>query len=516
MTSYLSTKRAPAGHVLIYAIFTLCVMALLAVFSLGAISARYKTAMRVAAWHESLLIAESGVDMTLSQVTGLLPNIQLTPQSGLSAATSPFSLSLLSSLQVAPGGLNLANGLSVSLTPDPLIHGGEGATTSTATVTIQVLPLSQVLNGNLLADALGLLTGGTSPAINLLQIRSKGTVYLPGSSRVADVSKLDVDLLHAALIKDPLIGQLVTQPNVSREIEVLLKPVFPFENGVSLNGSLQAPSSSTVFDSFSSASSQTSTNGLYDITKRLSNVIVSSNSSNVQVGGVIYGNANTNGGNLVQGPHVTGAVNNAAYRQLPPTTAPTWSATSTAVSGTQQIAGGLLTAPAQYTFSQVNGTLHVTGNVVSGLGSLLGSIPVVGGVLTSKANIYVTGNFNGTLIVDAGVQVQLYVQGSVNLGTNGLQNTGGIAANVQIYGVPSTSGSAPTMTIDTTNNPVAAIYAPTHAITLTGDGAFSGALTGSQLTISSEAGFHYDEALAVQIGPIIGYSLVSSQEIPVQ
>ncbi len=70
------------GHVLITAICILAIMATIAAFTIQAVSSRYKTAYRTAAWHESLVVAESGVDMTIAQVAGLLPTCNSTPRAG--------------------------------------------------------------------------------------------------------------------------------------------------------------------------------------------------------------------------------------------------------------------------------------------------------------------------------------------------------------------------------------------------------------------------------------------------
>ncbi len=493
-------------------------MALISGATLAAVSARYKTALRTAAWEESLLTAESGVDMTIAQVAGLLPAVSLN-SGGLSLGTSTPSLALLTGLQLEPGGLNLANGVSISLTMDPLIHGGEGATTSTATVTIDVLPLNQVLNGQLLTGVLGLLSGNQPSTINLLRITSTGTVNLPSSSRVADVSKLDADLMRLALVHDPSTGKAVSHPSVSRQIQVLLKPVFPFENGVATEGAINALSAANNFDSFNSSSPLGSTNGLYDSTKRRSNIVLSSNSPSVNLGGTVYGNVSTDGGNLVKDPQITGSVNNNYFRPLPTVNAPSWSATTTAttVTGTKTVAGGTLLAPAYYKFNSVTGTLHVTGGNLlgglGGLGGLLAQLPVVGSVISSEADIFVTGDFAGTIIVDPGVKARIYVQGNVTIPANDLQNNSQRASELQILGVPPSDGTTRTISIDTTGNPIAAIYAPTHNVTLTGAGDFSGAISAAQLQISGNANVHFDEELALEPGLILGYELVSWQEI---
>src|ERR1700760_4871392 len=94
------SKRRESGTVLIAAMCIIAVMALIAGGTLEAVSSRHKTAWRTAAWHESLLTAESGVDLTLAQVAGLLPGIQLDPKTGLSLSTSPLATVLSTGLQL--------------------------------------------------------------------------------------------------------------------------------------------------------------------------------------------------------------------------------------------------------------------------------------------------------------------------------------------------------------------------------------------------------------------------------
>ncbi len=512
MNTMPSHRSAERGHALLVSLGVLVVLALIAGSTLNAVSARYKTALRMAAWEESLLTAESGVDMTVAQLAGLLPDVQLN-NNGLALGTSTPSLALITGLKLEPGGLNLANGVTVALTMDPLVHAGEGATTSTATVSIDVLPLDQVLNGQLLGSLSSLLSGNQPSTINLLRLRSTGTVYLPGPSRVADVSKLDSRLMRLALVNDPATGNKVTKPFVSRQIEVLLKPVFPFQHGVATEGLLSAPNGATVFDSFNSASALGSTNGLYDSAKRRSNIEVATNGPDITMAGKVYGNVSTDGANFVKDAHVTGTVNNSYFRPLPAVKAPTWAIAPSTVSGTKYVTAGSLLSPAQYKFNSVNGTVHVTANAVGFLGALLGQIPIVGSVVNAEADIYVTGDFAGTVIVDPGVKAKLYVQGNVTLGANQLQNNSQRASELQILGIAPADGTTRTISIDTTNNPIAAIYAPTHNVTLTGNGDFSGAIAAARLQVINGADIHFDEELALETGLVLGYELVSWQEI---
>jgi cytoskeletal protein CcmA (bactofilin family) len=502
--------HSQSGQALLIAMGILSILSLIAVATLASVSARYKTALRTAAWEESLLAAESGVDMTIAQVAALLPNVTLS-NNGLSlggVTPDPALLNLL----LQPGGLSLNNGVSLSLTMPPLVHGGQGATTSTAKVTLDVLPLNQVLSGNLLSNLTGLLSGNQTSSISLLRLRSTGTVYLPGTSRTGEVEKLDSDLLRMALVRDPSTGNPVSQPFVSRQVEVLLKPMFPFENGVATQNGINAPSGSSNFDSFNSASPLSSTNGLYDSTKARSDITVDSNSPTVTLGGTVFGNVSTDGGNLVKTAQITGTVNNSYFRPLPTVNAPTWTVNPTTANGTTTVTGGTLLAPTQTKFNSVTGTLHVSGPL-GGLGGLLGQIPIVGSVVSSEADIYVTGDFTGNIIVDPGTKVRLYVQGNVTMGTNALQNNSQRASELQIIGIPPSDGTTRTISIDTTNGPIASIYAPTHNVTLTGAGSLSGSVSAALLTIPGSAAVHYDEELALEPGLVLGYELVSWQEI---
>ncbi len=507
-----------SGHILIVALCVLSVLAILSGVVMSLMSAHYRTVWRTAAWHEALLTAESGIDMTIAEITGLLPDIQINSQTGVALGASPLNPQLVNGLSLKTGGLSLKDSLlSLSITPPALTHGGDGATTSSATVTIDVLNLNDVLSPNLLSGALNLLTSGTPPNINILRLRSTGTVILPTGSRLADLSSLDTQLLRTSLVHDPNTGHAVTQPYVARSIEVMLKPVFPFQNGLATGGGITAPNSSSVFDSFSSASALTSTNYVYDPAKRRSNITVATDSAAFNVAGNVYGNVSTDGGSVVKGTQISGTVNNSYYQPMPSLSVPSWSAPGSPASGTTTIAGGALLTPAHYSYSQVTGTLHVTGSLLGGLGlgGLLGSVPVVGSLVSSEADVYVSGNFSGTIIVDPGVNVHLYVAGNVTLAAGAVQNNSKLASELLIMGVPG-SLSVPTMNIDTTGNVIASIYAPDHKVTLTGNGDFSGSLTASQLTISGNSNFHYDESLALQIGPVLGYSLVSWREVTPQ
>ncbi len=508
MITQLSKRRSrEAGNVIVVTLGAVFILATIAATTLSAISSRYPTAYRTAAWEEALLSAESGIHMTIAQIAGLLPDIQLNNAGAVLAAPTP-SPSLVTGLKLEAGGLNLNSVASISLTSDPLVHGGEGATTSTGTVSIDVLTLDTALNGQLLSGVLGLLDTNKAASVTLLRLRSKGVVELPSTSRVPDSSKLDARMIRAAFVRNPATGQTVSRPFVSREIEVLLKPVFPFERGVATEDLIAAPSSPTVFDSFNSGSSTTSNNGLYDSSKRREKIEVASNSAQVTLGGVVHGDVFTNGSNLAKDSHVTGRVNNDYFRPLPAIKAPTWAASTSTVNVETSIVAGSLLSPSRNKYTDVTSTgiLRVKASLLGGLLSLLDPV-------NKQADIWVTGDFLGKLIVDPGVKVRLFVAGNVNFVSGALDNKTQRAANVQIFGLPSTPGTAQTMTIDTSSNPIASIYAPTHALTLNGNKGFSGAISSANLRMPGNSGVHFDEALTLETGLLLGYGVVSWKEI---
>ena len=473
-----------AGSALVAAVITVFLLSLIAANTLTSISSRYNSAYRSASWNEALLTAESAIDVTLSQVFALIPNVTLSSADGLGLGYTQPSLNLLNSLQFSPTAL-LTNGTVLTVMPLPLSHGGEGGTIQQASVALDVVPLSQLLNGSgagVLNTVTNLLQGNDT---QLLRLRSTGTVYLTGGQR-AGPSRLDNDLWQASLMTDRLTGAKLTQPTVSRQIEVILRPVYPFESAVVSAGGVQAPDAGTVFDSFNSTLPASSTNGQYDSLKRLAHGAVSANAASVTIGGTVYGNVGSNGGSVQQNGHVTGIVNNDAYVPLPLVNPPTWQGSPLApglVSGNTTLPAGPALLPSQYRFSGISGNLHITKGL-AGLGT--------------NVTIYVNGDVTGGIQVDPGITAQIYVSGSIATNASRLVNGSGLASNLQVYGVNDGSGSTPSIRINSDANLVAAIYAPGHSVALSGSNDVSGAIVAGSLQASGAIRVHFDESLAPQ------------------
>src|SRR4030095_4495345 len=100
------------------------------------ITAQMETAHRSAAWNEALTTAESAVDMTVSDLTAVLPDVRVNSSDGLNVGSSQLQNPLVMSLGVGSSALNLQPGVPVTFDPLTLRHGGGGAGRAAATVTL--------------------------------------------------------------------------------------------------------------------------------------------------------------------------------------------------------------------------------------------------------------------------------------------------------------------------------------------------------------------------------------------
>ena len=269
------------------------------------------------------------------------------------------------------------------------------------------------------------------------------------------------------------------------------------------DGALQATDPGTVFDSFNSALSTASTGGQYDSAKRLSDGTVLTNGAIIALGGKVYGNVGTNGGTLTRDPSLeTGSVNNASYAPLPPVKAPVMPLNlfPYTLTGSENRLAGTSLVPTQYSYTGLSGNLHLTNPT---------------GATGMAAVVYVGGDFTGGIEVDSGITAKVYVTGSMVTSASRLKNDGRLAANLQIYGLPPAAGASPVIRLNADANLVASIYAPGHALSITGNNDVSGALVAASFQTTGAVRVHYDEALALGTGsmPILRYQVASWQEV---
>lgn len=481
------------GYVLYFVLASLAILSLVAGQVIMRVRDSYRAIHRAANWQQALTTADAGVDIAIAQLTSVLPDVRLNSEEivGLSVPTNILNL-LNTGLSLQPGASGLPLNLSLNLTPPPLVTTGEGNTVQQSKISIEVLPLDAVPN-----TLLGLTSGELS--LQLVRVRSTGIAYLD-PSHSAGFEKAENELRQPVLVYDKSSKQLVNRPYVSRTVEVTLRPSLPFQSGIVSLGELRVDNPDAVFDSFNSVLPTASTLGRYDLAKRLAHINVQTNTAQIVLPSWVFGNVLTNGSNFAKTDRVTGKVDNNRYQSAPPLRYPTWNgnagAPSSVILPTTLSAGSLL-LPARYKFSRVSSDLRITRGLL-GLGS--------------NVDIWVTGDFTGKLILDPGIKARVYVEGDISTGAGGWQNGSHKAANLQIYGLKPQPGKG-SMSFSTTGDMEATIYAPEHALVFSGGGHFSGAITGGSLWVKSSAKFHYDEALALNIGPILGFDLVSWREV---
>jgi hypothetical protein len=495
MKTFRFTNRPPAehGYVLYIVLLSLTLLSVVAGQIIMRVRDSYRAIHRAANWQQALTTADAGVDIAIAQLTSTLPDVRVNSQETVGLSVPQNILSVLDTgISLQPGSSGLPLNLNLTLTPPPLVIGGEGNTSQQARVSIEVLPVDAVPN-----TLLSVLSGNLS--LQLVRIRSTGIAYLD-PNRTAGYEKAENDLRRPILNWDREARQTVDRPYVARTVEVTLRPALPFESGVVSLGALQVDNDTASFDSFNSVLPTASTLGRYDAAKRLQSTTVQTNSAQLTLPGFVYGNLYTNGGTAQKTNHITGSVANDRYRSTPPMRDPSWSGSAgapTLVLLPTTLSAGSLLLPARYKFTSVNNTLHITKGML-GLGT--------------NVDIWVTGDFAGRLVVDAGIQARVYVSGDIATGSGDWQNGSHRAANLQIYGLKPGPGKG-NMAFSLGTDMEATIYAPEHTIVFTGGGNLSGSVTGGTVWIKSGAQFHFDEALALNVGPLLGFDLVSWKEI---
>jgi hypothetical protein len=464
-------SRGAGGSAILMALLSIAVLSIAAGTLFLALSPRCETAWRSASWQESTLAAESALDMAVAELRRVQPAVKAYPPDAWSGWTS--------STGVLPLVRGILPGVTLSLTPPPLIHGGEGNTTEQGTVSVDV-PVG-------LVDLAG---------HQWFRIRATGTTFMPTMRRAGN-SKLDNHLRKLSLVWDPATGAKVGQPKVSRTFELTVRPVLPFEAALLTQGSIHISNPNGYIDSFNSTDPLKSTGGQYDSAKRQQNANVDTDGSDFQFAGTIYGNAGTNGGNLQKSSQITGNVDNNFYQPLAPIQPPNWSSVSPApptVAAPVTISGGLVAAPAQYKFNAITSTLRVTAGLTG---------------LQTEVEIWVTGDITGSIVLDPNVHAKIYVAGNVNVKASDLNNQSYRAAKLEIYGIQPPANQSQSIAISLGSDLYAAIYAPGHSIQFTGNGDVIGSIVANSFSASGKLQLHYDEALASQAGLVVDYKVAS-------
>lgn len=467
-------EHSRGGSTLLVALTSTAALSVVAGYFILNITGRSQTGFRSASWHEAAMAAESAADVAVAEIRRVLPEINPLPNDRWSGwTTSAASL---------PTSRLIPTGVTLTLPLPALVHGGEGNTLQTATVTLE-------------APA-GLVDAGGN---QWFRLQTKGTALVPGK-RHAAMSRLDNRLRRLALVRDGSTGTIVARPRVSRSFEVIVRPVLPFQTGVITEGSIDAPHRHAVVDSFDSDDPRKSSGGEYDSRKRQAGASIFSNGPDFTFGGEIHGNAGTNGGALEKTSDITGTVTNGFYQSLPAIQPPAWERiieNPSTVTSSATLTAGPPANPRRYKLQEVSGDLTISrGSQSPG----------------ATVEIWVTGDITGTIRVDPGVTAVIYVAGNVRMDARDIDNSSHRAADLQIYGIQPPTGQSRSIEIDLGRDVQAAVYAPGHSIRLNGHGDWMGSIAGKSLRASGKARFHYDEALTHRAGVVIDYKVASCIE----
>lgn len=291
--------------------------------------------------------------------------------------------------------------------------------------------------------------------------------------------------------------------DVIRNVRVKTKINFRFPNGILARGTVTLSGGSGRIDSFNSTNiAESDINGQYTVataTDRVTIATVARVANAINVGNMsIYGSIGTGPGATVRldpngkvGDKAYNATHNGTIQPghwandvnvyIPPAVLPT------------DFGQPLQPAPSagpggngtNYTYVVGNGDYRMNSVVMSGGQKM---------IINGKARILVNGltQLSGPAFVylAPGASVEWYANGQVLWGGGGCVNATGFAKNFSIIGL----GTSP-ITYSGGTRLVGTIYAPSAAVSMSGNSDACGAIVANNFTLSGNMGLHYDEAL---------------------
>lgn len=474
--------RSCSGSVLLLSLMYLGILMALAGVTFSILQNRYRQVHQIAAWHEGLLAAESGVDLAVNELRKELFDPDAAWQGW---STTPSGTGTLPSDPTSP---------ALYYTSNVFLRAGEGGERSYSKVSVDA-PAE-------LVDASG---------EQWFRVRSLGVAAVPGGGFVAG-EKADLQLRKLDLKYDHRTGAKVNFPQATRLVEAIVKPVGTFRLALFGVNVIRLNNHNIVVDSYDSRDPAKSLNGFYDPTKRQQNGNIATNGTLLEAGNAhIYGSAATNGGTVLNSSNVSGEIRNDFFQELfsvqrPNVTSdPSTPTTITATTTIDARAG----APIQVIVSQIN----LSGQQQLRIRGAIDGSPTYAQIIVNGA-ISTTGQ--STLLVDPGVHLRIFVSGNIDIGGNGVINANS-PLNFQVYGLdrPADSNGAPIspgeVKIAGNGGFRGTIYAPTYDVSMVGGGnsdSIFGSFVGWTVSMTGVQAVHYDEALA-DSGLISDYKVVS-------
>ena len=492
-------RHDDSGSVLIWTVLVITILSLAAAELLHIISSKYNATLHTATWQESLLGAESGVDLALRELRKSL----------------------------FPG----ANQAWQNWTTTP----GDGVTS---------YGLATIPNAGLAGTEMRIKVNVDAPAQlkepsngwQHYRIRAIGTMPITGVPRASD-NKQDTLLRKFSLLRERFAGTALASnifdgPQASRRVEAVVRPKSAFDQAIVSVGALNLLNHNIIIDSYDSRDASKSTvdpkgqdgilgtaddgkgPGLYDLAKRQRNGHIATNGTVLNAGNAyVYGDVSTNSGTVSGVTNVTGVQRNDFYQEPIPVGAPSWYGTSS-INPSPSTASGNTTIAANATQGSISSryvlsAINLDGNQRLDLtGAADGSRTFV--------EIYVTGDITAVglseIVVHPGVEAIIYFAGNVNVQGNGIVNKNNKPGNLLMYGITPTDTTV-TKTVQLGGNGLlsAAVYAPDYAVTINNGGtkgSVFGSFVGKSVTMDGVTDLHYDEALASG-GRITDYKIVS-------
>ena len=472
-------KSPDTGSILLWTIITLAVLSLFAAEAVRLVSAKYQNALQTAAWQESLLASESGIDLGIIE---------------LRKSLYPAPNNAWSGWNNMPG--DGVSGYSLTTIPN------SGMAATPMTIEANVDAPAQLID--------------PSNGWQYYRIRATGTMPLTGPARVAD-TKEDTRLRRLSLrwerfTNGVLSAHPLSAPQVARHLEAIVRPVSSFDEAVMSVGVIDLTNQNIVIDSYDSRDPAKSTNGLYDVAKRQQNGDIATDGQLIDAGNAhIYGDVATNAGVVSGAANITGTERTDFYQEPIPVGAPSWSLYN--LSPTSATTTTTLTA------SATSGS-SASRYVLSGIdlnGSQTLTLAGAADGSTTYIEIYVTGDFavsgNAQVILQPGVKAKIYFAGNVAIAGNGVLNVNNQPLDLQMFGIqpPTGSQTTPQVSLGGNGQIIASVYAPNHNVSVNGGGSNGhvfGSMIGKSVTMTGVTNLHYDEALGSG-GLINNYKIVS-------
>ncbi len=523
------------ASVAVVAILSITVIAFTAAGVLAIVLPGYHVSVQTAGWQEARLASEAGIDLAMERLNASALN----PSSPAADWTEWKN----ASNEVASGA-TLAFSNANASSPNASLSGN--ALVVSPSLYLDNYTISRNTGIPAVADvSVCALYPENLPNNRWFRIRSMGTAALGGPPRVP-MDRMDTTLrrltisgrtrglIAASDVLTPISEAAIPFPRASRIVEVLARPVRPFEMAMHTEEGLDlANSNGWILDSYDSRDSTKSNPGSPDggvypdgalnadgTRKSQGNGNIGTNKENpdntpyaplvTADGADVRGNIMTNGGddtsteaneNVSGADRVDGAITDNFYDPMVPVTVPTAAELPT----TKPVPlDGDFRASSTKEVYRVSGDLGPL--VVSGTGEI---------VIIVSGKWDIGSGLGAKVVIPAGIKATVYVGGNVefhNGEVNSNAQSSKVPGNLVIYGFApvKADGTRPQLNGDGNPSMIAAFYGPNYDVLLSGTNTWIGAIVANTYAISGggNGGFHYDEALA-GIGFVKKYQIMS-------